>query len=255
MVTALQSEPGPAPRRKTPARYCVLLVDPRPLTRESIARFLASQSREFDVRSVAHVGEISAIVASMPRLDLCLLNVGARGIDDAETQREIDALRSAFGDTPIVLLAESAAIRDVRNALAAGMRGYMPTSLSGSVIVAALRLVLAGGTFVPAMQPQPESAQAGGWNFDSRRDAAGDPNGGDLSKVLDLTPRETEVLRLLWMGKANKIIAYELKMSESTVKGHVHHIMRKLHATNRTQVAYLANKYFSGNSLKADGPS
>jgi DNA-binding NarL/FixJ family response regulator len=59
------------------------------------------------------------------------------------------------------------------------------------------------------------------------------------------TNRQSQVLACLREGKPNKLIAYELTMCESTVKVHVRHIMKKLGATNRTQVAYLTNGLFS----------
>jgi DNA-binding NarL/FixJ family response regulator len=59
-----------------------------------------------------------------------------------------------------------------------------------------------------------------------------------------LTARQTSVANALRQGKANKIIAYELNMCESTVKVHIRSIMKKLHATNRTEVAYKLNEMF-----------
>ena len=60
------------------------------------------------------------------------------------------------------------------------------------------------------------------------------------------TARQTAVLNVLCKGKANKIIAYELCMCESTVKVHVRNIMKKLKATNRTQIAYLVRELMNG---------
>jgi DNA-binding NarL/FixJ family response regulator len=56
---------------------------------------------------------------------------------------------------------------------------------------------------------------------------------------MSFTPRQLEVLRRLWQGKQNKLIAYDLNMCESTVKVHIRHIMKKLNARNRTQVVLL----------------
>jgi DNA-binding NarL/FixJ family response regulator len=63
------------------------------------------------------------------------------------------------------------------------------------------------------------------------------------------TARQAAVVEALRRGKANKIIAYELKMRESTVKVHVRNIMKKLHATNRTEVAFMANRLLNGEEL------
>jgi DNA-binding NarL/FixJ family response regulator len=68
------------------------------------------------------------------------------------------------------------------------------------------------------------------------------PGEEDSVTYLGFTRREAQVLEQLQQGKANKVIAYELNISESTVKVHVRNIMKKLHATNRTQVAFLAQR-------------
>jgi DNA-binding NarL/FixJ family response regulator len=63
------------------------------------------------------------------------------------------------------------------------------------------------------------------------------------------TARQAAVIEALRRGKANKIIAYELNLRESTVKVHVRNIMKKLHATNRTEVAYLASRLLNGEEV------
>jgi len=93
--------------------------------------------------------------------------------------------------------------------------------------VAAIRLVKDGGTIAPV---EPLLAN---------RTRRADPEADETSSAL--TPRQMTVLAHLRQGKANKIIAYELGMSESTVKVHVRNIMRKVKATNRTEVAYRIN--------------
>ncbi len=114
--------------------------------------------------------------------------------------------------------------------LAKKVRGYVPTSFSLHTAMHAMDLVRAGGTFVPASsligaQHASEDAQT------------------DVQKTNGLfTTRQSAVVDALRRGKPNKIIAYELKMRESTVKVHVRNIMKKLRATNRTQVAYLVTQ-------------
>src|SRR6185436_14807340 len=112
-----------------------------------------------------------------------------------------------------------------------------PTSFSLHTAMQAMDLVRAGGTFVPASSliaahHAPEDAQTG------------------VQKSNGLfTTRQTAVIDALRRGKPNKIIAYELKMRESTVKVHVRNIMKKLHATNRTEVAFMANRLLNGEEL------
>ena len=109
-----------------------------------------------------------------------------------------------------------------------GVHGFIPTSVSTEVAVQVLRLVCAGGTFVPSNCLLSDKAQG-----------ASDGSGF-------LTGRQIQVVEAIRQGKPNKIIAYELNMCESTVKVHVRAIMKKLKARNRTEVAYLYSSTFSG---------
>jgi DNA-binding NarL/FixJ family response regulator len=118
-----------------------------------------------------------------------------------------------------------------------GVRGYVVTSCSLGEVVGAIRLVNAGGTFVPA------SSLRGTQQLtiaDGSKSA---------QKGASLTPRQTAVLKALREGKPNKIIAYELCMAESTVKVHVRTMMKKFRATNRTQLAFLAGRQQSTNAM------
>ena len=115
---------------------------------------------------------------------------------------------------------------DILAALDHGIRGILPANVSFDIAIEAIRLVQAGGTFVPTsvlMQTRnaPKSMQ---------------PYGGIF------TGREVAIVDGLRKGKSNKTIAFDLNISESTVKVHMRNIMNKLHATNRTQVAMLTNR-------------
>jgi DNA-binding NarL/FixJ family response regulator len=111
---------------------------------------------------------------------------------------------------------------EVYRVLKSGFRGFLPSSISSAVAIQALRLVKAGGTFVPVSchGQFPELAAMA--------------EQGDT-----FTRRQRQVIESIRQGKPNKIIAYELSMCESTVKVHVRTIMKKLKAKNRTQVAYM----------------
>jgi DNA-binding NarL/FixJ family response regulator len=131
----------------------------------------------------------------------------------------------AVGDdfaVPAVVSSNDRPAAEVLELLKAGIRGFVPTSVAIDVAVQALRLVQAGGTFVPESclrllsSTEPLAEQSGLF-----------------------THRQLQVVEAIRQGKPNKIIAYELAMCESTVKVHVRTIMKKLKARNRTQIAYL----------------
>lgn len=143
-----------------------------------------------------------------------------------------------MGACPAVVLADNEDPDLIVQTLGKSVRGYVPTSLSIDIAVRAMALARAGGVFVPV-----GSLMAAHRVADGASAIAPKANG--------LTERQAAVLDALRRGKPNKIIAHELKMRESTVKVHVRNLMRKLHATNRTQVAYLADRLFSGDEPAA----
>lgn len=203
----------------------VLLIDSRPLTRDWLAKWLRGGFHVTAVAGSQDVGDED------PRSDaeLTILNVGQAAVGDPEIADEIDLLRRRLPNVPIVLFAEREEIAQVAAAIRQGVRGYITSALSPEVVVAVLRFVRSGGTFVPANIIF-QAAQHG---------QVPTPRVAD-KRLDDFTPRELEVLDRLRRGMSNKMIAYDLDICENTVKVHVMHVMRKLHTSNRTQAALRA---------------
>lgn len=229
----------------------IVLIDPRPLTRESVVNLLNTAAREFAVLPISAAGEITE--AATDNAGLVLLNVGFALLSDAWVEEEIRTIADRMPQVPLILLCDSEDIGQVTEALGRGVRGYIPTTFNPRVAVEAMRLVHAGGTFVPASalkqcgnghrRIEGEQGDAGEPAAPAAEAAAPPTEAGNGEALLrELTPRQREVLRLLCEGKPNKIIAHALHMQEGTVKVHVRQIMKKLKATNRTQVAFLANR-------------
>jgi two-component system NarL family response regulator len=134
----------------------------------------------------------------------------------------VDATREILKTHPtsqIILISINETAEDVRRALEAGVRGYVPKSCEQDTITQAIRSVAAGGNFLP---PQIISRLA------------------ERNSIVGLTNREVEVLRLVAKGKANKEIAATLALSGDTVKTHLTHLMRKLGAADRAHAVTLA---------------
>lgn len=143
---------------------------------------------------------------------------------------DVAAIREAFKTAPIVVLSDAEDAEHpntIRSVLKSGAQGFIPTRKTGIPITfAAIRFITAGGVFAPLdllLSRRPERVV-------------------EAAPQNQLTPRQLAVLKHLQQGKANKIIAHELGMSESTVKVHVRNIMRKAGATNRTQAAFKAQR-------------
>jgi DNA-binding NarL/FixJ family response regulator len=147
-------------------------------------------------------------------------------LDETDAQESVKALSIISDLAPslaTIVLSSKYNFEVMRAVIGYGAKGYIPMTMGFEIAVEAVRFVLAGGTYVPAeclLSAIPSAVTP------SRPAASG-----------AITSRELAVVRAIHQGKPNKIIAYELNMCESTVKVHVRHIMKKLRAKNRTDVA------------------
>jgi|SRR6516164_8784509 len=226
------------PRRSARVRekpsLVIALVDPRPLTRRSIAEMLTKalpDSMTVAASSCEELIEIEKRPIASPNLVIAYIRSAA--VTDACVQSALELVRLRLPQARVVVLSDRNDVENVNEALTCGVWGYIPTLVEAEVAFAALRLINAGGTYVPAQERTPRTAKLG-IGVESQRPR--------LSDELDLTPRELSVLDLLREGKPNKLIAAGLSMEESTVKVHVRNILKKLHAANRTQAASVANR-------------
>ena len=206
-----------------------VVVEQRPLIRDLLAQCL-SGTTGFEVITAVSVDE-SVKIAEANDVAIILISV-AGDTDSDETRQVLQRAAQVLVGTPIVVLSDREQPHQVRSALLAGARGYVPTSMSLDDTIGALWFVQAGGQFLPA------TCIVGLGRCDAESVA-----GSLRPRVSEIfTARQAEVVKELCRGKPNKIIAYELKMKESTVKVHVRNIMKKLKAKNRTQVAYMTNQ-------------
>lgn len=207
---------------------CLVLICKSNLDRECLRNSLLNTGLRLPVVcfETAELGDIDA--ASM-NAAILLLHIGARKVTDPDVSAEIKALKTEWDPVPIILLSESEDWEQVTCAVELGVCGFIPTSVDVRICVEAVHLAMAGGIFIPATCIIGKSQSK-------------NTNNHDLSGLF--TAREIQVIHLLRQGKANKTIAYELSMSESTVKVHMHNIMKKFGATNRTEVAYKLNNIY-----------
>jgi DNA-binding NarL/FixJ family response regulator len=137
-------------------------------------------------------------------------------------------LRALHPQLPIVIVSAHEDPLIVRRALDHGAMGFIPKSSDAQQLGAALEQILDGFPWAPqGIEPGP-GADA------EEIEAAG--------RMRDLTPQQFRVLQMVCSGQLNKQIAYELGVSEATVKAHMTHIMRKLGASNRTQAVLIASR-------------
>lgn len=211
------------------------LIDGRKLERECFVRVI--ESAHSAIRITAY-GSISEWKTSAGSQALCaiLLNIGGRRASDATVGEEIKGLVAKSGNTPVIVLAESESFSEMIAAVDNGAQGYIPASVGADVVIDAARLTSAGGMFLPTSSVL------------ALRDVI--LKKADRTTGIEgyFTSRQAAVANALRRGKANKTIAYELNMCESTVKVHIRTIMKKLRATNRTQAAFKLNTLFPSDS-------
>lgn len=222
-------------REQSPIRMA--MIDPRQLVRCGLCDLLtryAGELRAFQYSSAEDL--INSANEEKESIDIIVLYIGNATVSDTSANREIEALHRGFPETPLIILSDN---KNVNCSLAKffdRIRGYIPTDSPPRIAVAALRLVFAGGIYVP-----PELiCKSEDFTSDSAEKEETEEKIPPLLR--QLTPRQYEVFNLIRQGDSNKIIAYKLGISECTVKVHVKKIMKLLGATNRTQAVFLAQK-------------
>jgi DNA-binding NarL/FixJ family response regulator len=188
-----------------------------------------SRSAQLHVTGAASPEELVASSAAAPDVIVLCFGDAARL---QTTRPDCLARDERYKAVPIVILSDDRPTSDILELISKGARGFIPTSVGMEVAVQAIRLVQAGGIFVP--ETCVRSLHQNG-HAEAEHDSF-------------FTRRQLQVVEAIRQGKPNKIIAYELSMCESTVKVHVRTIMKKLKARNRTQVAYLYASKMEGMS-------
>jgi len=201
----------------------ILLIDDHPLFRKALRRMLWELSHDCRVREATGVGEALTLLDDARAPDMVLYDWR---LPDGGGLRGLLAICQILPQTPVVVVSSNEDPDVIASALTAGARGYIPKSASSSVISSALRLVLAGETYVP-------SATLG---------QALSPVTPDAGRGGILTARQGEVLFLMAEGYSNKRIAQTLSISEATVRVHVSDILHQLHAENRTEAVAKARR-------------
>lgn len=203
--------------------YTLLIADDHPLFRAALHQALALIVSSAELFEADSLDSLLQLLEQHPDPDLLLLDLkmpGANGFSGLQT------LRQRYPLLPIVVISASddpAIIQQVRQH---GALGFIPKSAQLSVLIDAIGQALAGDTIFPAdldtLAPQP------------------DPQARILQERLSsLTAQQQRVLEMLSAGLLNKQIAYDLNVSEATVKAHMTAIFRKLGVKNRTQAVIL----------------
>jgi DNA-binding NarL/FixJ family response regulator len=205
-------------------RICVLLADDHALFRRGLAELL-HESAEIEVVGEAGDGKEVVQLAAELQPDVVLLDVHMPAGGGLQA---VTALKDQQG-VRVLMLTVSDKDEDLMGAIEAGADGYLLKNADPEELISSIRHVAAGRG---ALSPEITSTLM-------QRAA----RGGVEADRIELTPREVEVLRRLAQGDTTAQIGQRLVIAPSTVKTHVHHILRKLDASNRTEAVAKAAEF------------
>lgn len=202
----------------------ILIADDHPLFREALKGAVANALPSARIHEAQDVGSMMALADAYPQAELLLLDLNMPGANGFSA---LVHLRSSCPSLPVVVVSAREDPDTVRRALGHGAAGFIPKSADVATLVGALRAVLDGESWAP---------------LESERSGL-EPEEAQLARRLaELTPQQFRVLGMVCTGLLNKQIAYELHVSEATVKAHMTAILRKLGVHTRTQAVMLAGK-------------
>ena len=201
----------------------LLIVDDHGLVREGLKAILGQSDLKAECLEAWDEISIWQCLKEHPDVNLVLLDIQLPGLSGMDLLRRIAKEHPAM---PVIMLSADHDSQTVSQALQWGASGFMPKNSLNQVLISAIRLVLAGGVYIPpeallksSPKPQPASTNKAALQLDS----------------LGLTNRQLDVLRLLVKGLSNKRISRQIDLAEATVKIHIRGILRNLGVTNRTE--------------------
>lgn len=200
----------------------IVVADDHPLVRDALARTVRRADPSAEVHEAQDYASVQCLCTALAP-ELALVDLNMPGMNGVEGLR---LLRRQFPALAIIVASGQEDPPTIRNVLSAGANGFFPKTADPELLLQAIRLVQAGGVYVPAgvladfqdgLPPlRPHSA--------------------------GLTPRQLAVLQRLLRGLPNKLIARDLSLTEGTVKIHIAAILRALRARNRTEAVIRARE-------------
>jgi len=207
--------------------YRLLIADDHPLFRSALREAMSGGAAE--ISEAGSFDEASKALEADSSFDLVLLDLNMPGVSGFSG---LMYLRAQYPAVPVVVVSANEDPKVIRRCMEFGASGFIPKTLEVEKMRAAVRAVLKGEEWTPP---------------DVDLGAAGDDEAAKLAARLGtLTPQQVRVLMMLSQGLLNKQIAYELSVSEATVKAHVSAILAKLGVESRTQAVIAASKIEAG---------
>lgn len=216
----------------------VLVADDHELFLTGLSLIIKDCYQDWDIISAKNYNDIFTLIEEHKNFDLILTDLAMPG---AQWLEAINNIHQMLPETPIIILSAVFDKEVVHKTIEIGAAGYIPKTSSNTIILGAINLVLSGGVYIP-----PEllhNSNNNEFNLLKQIDnASSEQNVEDTENLNLLSPRQIDVIKLMSKGKSNKQIAYELGLTEGTVKLHVTAILKILNVYNRTGAVVKATK-------------
>jgi len=210
--------------------YQLVIADDHPLFRGALRESVSGLLERVEIAEAGTFDEVVALLDKGGDTDLVLLDLAMPGVRGFSGLMYI---RAQYPSVPVIVVSANDDPAAIRRCMEFGASGFIPKTLSVEEMRAAISRILNGGVWTPA---------------DVDLSAGSDAESAALMvRMATLTPQQVRVLMMLSEGLLNKQIAYQLGVSEATVKAHVSAILQKLGVESRTQAVIAAAKIETGH--------
>lgn len=207
----------------------LLTIDDHALFRQGLKFLLTDLQSDLECIEAESLAQALAL-DDKQSIEFILLDYHLR---DSKGEESLGKISEAFENAVIVVLSGEENPQLIRSIIDRGAAGFIPKSSTQDILIAALKLILAGGVYIPAIavNASPLAPESPSVSTESLEEG-----------INSLSQRQLEVLRRAVQGKSNKVIARELFIAEGTVKAHLSAAFRALGVSNRTEAVYAASR-------------
>jgi DNA-binding NarL/FixJ family response regulator len=211
------------------SHYRLVIADDHPLFRGALREAVTGLFERMDIAEAGTFNEVAELLERSSDVDLVLLDLTMPGV---RSFSGLMYLRAQYPGVPVIVVSANDDPAAIRRCMQFGASGFIPKTLGVEAMRAAISRILGGGVWTP-----PDVDLSAGSDAETA---------ALMARMATLTPQQVRVLMMLSEGLLNKQIAYQLGVSEATVKAHVSAILQKLGVESRTQAVIAAAKIESG---------